>query len=294
MPGAFGAADPLFLLLAALAAEAYFGGVAWSRRTGSGAGLWPWPRRRFVELLRGLQARLDRPGRSAKALTVRGACLAGLTLAAALAAGALLGLFTRHYPFAWAVELLLLFAALRLRRSHRSAQLILADLEREAPEAARERLARLAAPDLSPGLLERLPRAGLAVTALTALERRFVDAAVAPALWFALLGLPGLLGWMAAQRTALTLDGPAVAEPGALGSRAFGRPAGLLLAALRWPPRQAAALLLLVVRRLRSAGPPVSPERALAESLDRVLFAGLLLGLLVAGAIVARLLLRQG
>jgi adenosylcobinamide-phosphate synthase len=213
-------------------------------------------------------------------------------LAAALAAGVLLGLFTRHYPFAWALELLLLVASIRLRRSHRLGRAVLSALERGDGQAARDALARLGARDLAPEAIQALPRQGLAVTARTLLERRLADGAVAPALWFGLLGLPGLVVWAASQRAALVLNGPPAAASPGLSTRAFGRPAALVAAVLRWPGARLATLLLALAGRLRSGRPPATPLDALAAALDRHALAGLLLAAAVVLPIVARLLLR--
>ncbi|MEX2631656.1 MAG: cobalamin biosynthesis protein [Tistlia sp.] len=286
MPGAYGAADPLLLLLAALAAEAYLGGLDWGLKG------WSWPWRRFAELLRALEQRLDRPERGAVTLAWRGALVAALVLAGALAAGALLGLFTRHYPFAWALELLLLFGALGLRRSHRRARSVLAALERDGGAAAREALVRLGAAELAPQAVEALPRQGLAVTAVTLLERRFADGAVAPALWFGLLGLPGLFAWAAVQRACLVLSGPSVAAARGPVSGAFGRPLARIQRLLRWPAARLADLLLALAGSLRSHRRPAAPLDALAAALDRHVLAGLLLGGSLVLLVVARLLLR--
>lgn len=282
MPGAFGAADPLFLLLAALAAEAYLGGFGW------GFGSWSWPRRRFAELLRGLQQRLDRPDLGERALAWRGGLLAAAVLLAALGAGQALALFTRHYPFAWALELLLLFGALRLRRNHRQAELLRQALARADAQGARAGLARLAAAELSPQRVERLPAEALPVTAATALERRFVDGAAAPALWFVLLGLPGLLGWMAIERAGLTLSGPALALPDP-----FGRPARRLLEILRWPAARLTDLLFALVERLQPTPPAKAPVELLVAAQRRHALSGLLLAAILGLLIVLRLLIRQ-
>lgn len=285
MPGAYGAVDPLFLLLAAFALEAYLGGFDWRLRS------WNWPRRRFAELIRGLQQRLDRPMRGAGALRRRGVLVAGLVLIAGVVAGGLLGLFTRHYPFAWALELLLLFAALRLRRNHQLGRRVLAALEREETQATRSWLSRLGAADLAFQTVESLPREGLAVTAATSLERRFADSAVAPAFWFTVLGLPGLFAWVAVQRARLTLAGPTGVSGGGSGSAEFVRASVLLFATLRWPPARVAEGLLFVARRLRGASAPRDPLDTLASALDRYLTGGLLLVVAVVILIAVRALL---
>lgn len=287
MPGAFGAADPLFLLLAALAAEAYLGSFEW------GLGGLSWPRRRFAELLRALQRRLDRPQRGRAALTLRGGLLAGAVLLAALAGGQALALFTRHYPFAWALELLLLFGALRLRRSHRQAERVQEALERGDAQAARAALALLAAADLPPQRVEALPPQALAATTAAALERRLADGGLAPSLWFVLLGLPGLLAWVAVQRARLVLAGPALAGGGAVGSEAFGRPPASLYRLLRWPAERLGEALHGLAARLRADAPPAVPGELLEGALARHRLASLLLAVGVLLLIVLRLLLRS-
>ncbi len=101
-PGSYGAADPLFLLLAALALEAYLGGPWIAER---------WylqPRKPVANLVAELDRRLNRADRKSLDLLLRGAVVTlGLSLAAYLA-GAVIEWFLVNYPFAWVFELLLL------------------------------------------------------------------------------------------------------------------------------------------------------------------------------------------
>src|SRR5690625_7583389 len=66
MPGTFGYADPLFLLIAALALEAYLGRGNWLGSLSRG------PRRWVARLARTLEQRLNRPERGAAERRRRG------------------------------------------------------------------------------------------------------------------------------------------------------------------------------------------------------------------------------
>lgn len=238
MPGAYGHADPLFLLLAALAVEAYLGRLGWFARALAG------PRGAAVRLARRLERRLNRPQRGLAERRRRGWIAALALLLAAAAAGWLLALFTRFYPFAWALELALLILLLRQRRSWQEAAAVAAALGRGDLQGARAATLRLAAGDLDPREAERLPAEALVDRAVAALGRRAGDGLVAPVFWYVLAGPGGL----ALQQAALLLG--RLYGGAALYDRAAAAPTGPFAAGalrlarlLQWLPERIAALL---------------------------------------------------
>lgn len=257
-PGAYGSADPLFLLLAALAIEAYLGGrlprLPWL----------PHPRRALSRAVAGLEARLNRRERTAAARRTRGVLVTAVLLSLAAAAGWLAMLLTRNYPFAWTLELLLLASLVSQRGTWRLAAALRTALADGSLERARRALAPLAADRLSPTAVEALDRAQLAPAGVAALGHRLGGDLAGPVLWYVALGLPGLF----LQQTALVLRRQ-LAAPGPFGAAASR--AGRVLAA----PGELLAGLLLAGAALfvpggrpgRALGAARRPERAIAAAL---------------------------
>lgn len=185
-PGAYGSADPLFLLLLALAIEAYIGDRPilgrWTRA----------PRRAAAALAHGLDRRLNRPQRGPGALRVRGWIAVLFIALVAFALGWLVTLFTRHYPFGWILEVLLLVTVVAQRSSWLRAKAVADALEGGGLVAAREALRRLPAERIDAAELERLDGRGLAMGALAGVASRLAGDLVAPTFWYVALGLPGV------------------------------------------------------------------------------------------------------
>lgn len=257
MPGAYGAADPLLLLFAALAFEAYLGGLGWLARLRARL------RRPYLRLAVWLRRRLDRQRRGARALLVRGLAVALLLTALAALAGWLLALFTRFYPFAWAVELFVLVSFLQQRSIWRDVAMVRAALAAGSPLQAGNPLAHLAAGEIEPRALERLRPAQLVAATLTAQARRFADSLVAPVFWYVLLGLPGLFVQQALRLLASLYGGA-----GAATAAPFAQPAGLLDRAVGWLPLRLAALLLVVAALFVPEARPGAALRGLPRARD--------------------------
>jgi adenosylcobinamide-phosphate synthase len=221
LPGAFGAADPLILLLLAMAVEGYLGGMRLD-------GLLRPARARLVGVARRLQAKLDRPQRGRRTRVVRGWIVAVALLLPPLALGLAVEPVTRTLPFAVLLELPLVAALVRQRGAWQAAAGVRDALLAGSRQQAEAALARLDPP--------QAVGSGLPLVARTAeaLGARFADAAVAPAMAYLLLGLPGLLAAAALRLLARLYgdDGP------------FGAGARVLQDILFWPARRLAALLL--------------------------------------------------
>lgn len=246
-PGAYGAADPLFLLLIALAVEAYLGGRAFRLR-------WlPHPRAALAVALAEVEQRLNRPERGARALVARGILVAAGVVIATVGSGALLGWITRQYPFAWVIEIALLFMLLDQRVTWLRAVGVRGALATGSLVRAREALRPLVAEDVSPSAIEGLDQAAIIAASLAGLGRRFADRLIAPVFWYVVLGLPGLL-----LQQGLLAGSVALQRSGR-----FGAPMARLHRLVTVLPRLIACALLAVAALFVPAGRPLAALRAL-------------------------------
>lgn len=234
-PGAWGAADPLFLLLIALGIEGYLGGralrFAW---TGN-------PRRALAMLCLDLARRLNRPERPAAARRRRGALVAGSLALAAMALGWVLGLVTRNYPFAWTLEWFLLVLLIDQRATWRLGAAVQDALASGSLVRAREVLRPLTAEAQTPLALDTLGLAGIVEGTLAGLGRRFAGRLMAPVVWYVALGLPGLFLQQTAYVMAATLS---LRDSGGPGAGPYGDGALSLARAVAWPADVLGVLLL--------------------------------------------------
>ncbi|MFQ5774798.1 MAG: cobalamin biosynthesis protein [Kiloniellaceae bacterium] len=242
-PGAYGAADPLFLLLIALAVEAYLGDRPLRLR-------WmPNPRRAVAAAVLELDRRLDRPERGARALRTRGAVVAAALALGALGLGWLAALVTRHYPFAWVAELFLLILLVEQRGTWRHAAALGEALRAGSLVRAREALRPLVVERLGPGELDALGAAALVEAALSALGRRFAARLAGPVFWYVLLGLPGLFLQQAVLVMAVTLGA---------GAGPFGEAARTLARAVAFVPGYLSGLVLAAAAAFVPGGRPAA------------------------------------
>ncbi|MBK1696970.1 cobalamin biosynthesis protein [Rhodovibrio salinarum] len=261
--GAYGANDPLFLLLAALAVEAYVGDViARLPRV-------PHPRALLARLAGRLGFRLNRPQRGRRALVLRGLFVVIALALGAAVIGWALAAFTRVYPFAWIIELFLLVALIGQNGVLSGLKSVADGLATGSAERTRAALRPLAGERLAPDQLERLDLRGLSIAALDGGARRAVSAAFAPVLFYILLGLPGLM----AQQTVWTLACVVANsnKPGGSGL-GFGREGDFALAAVKldaalaWVPDKVAGLLFAGAAAFVPGAHPVTALRRLPRA----------------------------
>jgi adenosylcobinamide-phosphate synthase len=266
-PGAYGATDPLFLLLAALALEAYLGGPWIGERR------YLQPRRPVVNLVTELERRLNRPDRSGLDLLLRGAVFAtGLSLAAC-ALGWSVEWALLHYPFAWVFEVFLLALIVAQRTPCVQAAAVSSALAGGSMIAAQEALRPLVPGRVASDILDRLDRRGIVAATIDGLVRAFALQVVAPVFWFALLGLSGVFLQQAVRTAAAYLsaralrstagDRVAVPAPVALGQAEFAMTALRLDTALCFLPMLVAAILLIAAAAFI---PGCSPRGAMARA----------------------------
>jgi adenosylcobinamide-phosphate synthase len=247
-PGVYGSAEPLFLLLMALAIEAYLGGLSLR------GGWLPRPRRAFARGVLAVERRLNRPERSAADRRLRGTVACLFLAVLALVVGAVAGLLTRHYPFAWAIELFFLPLILSQRGTWRRGTAVADALKEGSLIKAREALRPLVRERIDAARLDGLDGAGIIEVTIAGIALRFTALLVGPVLWYVLLGLPGLLLQQAAYVMDLTL-----------GRRAgeFGLAAERLQRIVSAPSRALAALLLAAAAAFVPGGKPLAAVRCL-------------------------------
>ena len=248
-PGIYGTAEPLFLLLMALAIEAYLGGLS------VGGGWLPQPRRAFARLVRDVERRLNRPERSAADRRWRGIVVtAGLALGA-LGIGAAAGLLSRYYPFAWVVELLFLPLLLSQRGTWRRGAAVADALKDGSLIRAREALRPLVHERTDTARLDGLDAPGFIEVAIAGIGMRFAALLVGPVLWYVVLGLPGMFLQQAAHVMALSLAGQA---------GEFGNAAARLDRLVAAPAQILAALFLAAAAAFIPGGRPLAALRCLS------------------------------
>jgi adenosylcobinamide-phosphate synthase len=180
-----GPVDPLVILLVALFVDAF-------------AGEWG-PVFRYIAhpvaaigaLIGALEKRLNREQRSAMDRRLRGLIVVLFVAALCAAIGWAILLATRAGRFGWLVELAVV-ALLLAQRSLFDHVLAVATGLESGVEGGRKAVARIVGRDP-----ETLDAPGVARAALESLFENFADGVVAPAFWYVVAGLPGLMAYKA-------------------------------------------------------------------------------------------------
>jgi adenosylcobinamide-phosphate synthase len=181
----FAASDRALVLLIALAAEAVVP-LSW---------LWDrvsHPVAAFGNLVDTFDRRLNREGRSARNRFARGALVTVMLVALAAAVGYGLEWGLRVIPNGWIGEVVILVVMLAQRSLFEHVRSVTRALERGGLERGRAAVARIVGRDVM-----ALDDHGVARAAIESLAENFSDAVVAPAFWYLVLGLPGLLAYKA-------------------------------------------------------------------------------------------------
>jgi adenosylcobinamide-phosphate synthase len=186
-----GAVDPLLILLLALALDLLIGDLTAFWR------IVPHPVSWVGAAVAYFDARLNREHRSPRARRVRGALTVALLVAAAACAGFGLAAVLGVLRFGWVIEAVVVAMLLAQKSLFAHVAVVAAALQRDGLGAARAAVAAIVGRDP-----ESLDAHGVARAAIESLAENFSDGVVAPALWYALLGLPGLFVY----KTANTLD----------------------------------------------------------------------------------------
>jgi adenosylcobinamide-phosphate synthase len=187
-----GAADPLLILLLALALDLVFGDLP---------AVWryvPHPVAWVGAAIGWLDRRLNREERSATVRRARGAVCVVLLVGAAVALGVLLHRALGALRFGFVIEAVIVAVLLAQKSLFDHVAAVAAALQSAGGLAAgREAVRRIVGRDA-----ESLDAHGVARAAIESLAENFSDGVVAPVLWYVVFGLPGLFLY----KTANTLD----------------------------------------------------------------------------------------
>ena len=234
--------------LAVLVAALFLDGALPERR-------WPfsWPGhpvRLFGAVIAHLDRMLNWPTRGPAQNLVWGAVAAFIVVAGAALSGLALHVLANSVPFGWVVELAAVVALLAQRSLFAHVRRVERPLARGDLEGARHTVSHIVGRDP-----RSLDRHGVARAAVESLVENFSDDVIAPALFYAVFGLPGLFAYKAAN----TLDSM-------LGHRSprhlyFGRASARLDDVLNFVPARLSAILLAAAAVFV---PGARPSRALA------------------------------
>ncbi|WP_207479248.1 adenosylcobinamide-phosphate synthase CbiB [Arenibaculum pallidiluteum] len=174
-------ASHLPVLLLALALDALFGEPAWLYAR------IPHPVVLFGRLIGWLDRKLNRAQRSFEERRMRGVLAVAFLAAVAVLPALWLDRLLHALPLGWAAEALLASTLIAQRSLHDHVAAVAAGLEDAGLRGGRRAVAMIVGRDP-----DSLDEAGVARAAIESCAENFSDGVVAPVLWFALLGLPGL------------------------------------------------------------------------------------------------------
>ncbi|WP_419902710.1 cobalamin biosynthesis protein [Kiloniella sp.] len=186
MPGVYGSAEPLILLLLALGVEALYGGASTIER-------WlPRPRRLMAIFVSKFDGALNRSSTST-AVSVFNGMVSVLLLTGMFAAlGYAFSFITRNAPFLWLIEVIVIAFCLDYRAHQVRLRRVRKALALKSLVTARGELYPLVSALFRITDLNRLDESQLAAASVGGMARGFVTGFAAPSLWYGLLGLPGL------------------------------------------------------------------------------------------------------
>jgi adenosylcobinamide-phosphate synthase len=184
-------ARPLLVLAAALLLDAFFGEFPLLFR------LLPHPVALVGRAIAALDRRLNRETRPERDRFVRGIVTVLLLGLAAIGAGLVVAWFCHVVGYGWALETLIVAVLLAQRSLFDHVASVERALSVRGLAAGRDAVRHIVGRDPA-----SLDGHGVARAAIESLAENFSDGVVAPALWYALLGLPGLFLY----KTVNTLD----------------------------------------------------------------------------------------
>jgi adenosylcobinamide-phosphate synthase len=183
--------DPLLLLLAALVLDPVVGELPGAVR------FLPHPIRLVGRVIAWFDTRLNREKRGERARLVRGIFTVVVLIAGAASMGFALAVVLRALRFGWAIEIVIVSVLLAQRSLFDHVAAVAVGLTEGGLSGGREAVRHIVGRDP-----QSLDEYGVARAAIESLAENFSDGVVAPALWYALFGLPGLFVY----KTANTLD----------------------------------------------------------------------------------------
>ena len=173
----------LFLLLAALVLDWYFGepDALWSRL--------PHPVVLFGKAVSWVDNRFNEEGDSKGAKYRKGSISICLLIFVALVCGVIVNWIAGMFgPFGWTIELFIVFSLLAQRSLHDHVLAVADGLRDDGLEGGRSAISMIVGRD--PQLLDQ---PGICRAGIESLAENFSDGVVAPAFWYLIFGLPGIL-----------------------------------------------------------------------------------------------------
>ena len=236
------------VLLAALLLDALVGDPRWLFRH------LPHPVALIGGLVGWLDRRLNRPERTEASRAMRGLVVTLFVAAVAGATGWLVAIYAGPWRYGWIVELLLVTLLVAQRSLFDHVRDVARALDRDGIAGGRVAVAHIVGRDPA-----RLDKHGVARAAIESLAENFADGVVAPALWYLLFGLPGLLVYKAVN----TMDSM-------IGHRtprhtAFGRVAARADDLMNWLPARIAGVMIVLAALFAPAGRPAGAFRVMAR-----------------------------
>jgi adenosylcobinamide-phosphate synthase len=236
----------ILLLPLALAIEAASGDFTWM------LGPAHHPVGLLGRLIGAFDRRLNRPQRGERDRLVRGIVVVVLIVALAAVVGWALHWLSRGLAYGFVLELVCVVALLCQRSLYRHVRAVALGLERDGTAGGRRAVAHIVGRDP-----KTLDSPGIARAAIESAAENFGDGVVAPAFWYALLGLPGLFAYKAVN-TLDSMIGHRTEQ-----YRAFGMAAARLDDALSYLPARLAALLLAAAALFVPTGRPGAALRVM-------------------------------
>lgn len=233
--------DPLFILLAGLALDAVAGDMRPLFR------LVPHPVVAVGGLIGFLDRRLNRESRTAEARRLRGVIVVIAVVALAALCGWLILSVTRRWTWGWLVEVFLVGVLVAQRSLYQHVFAVCRALETGGVSAGRDAVRHIVGRDPN-----SLDEHGVARAAIESLFENFADGVVAPAFWYVLFGLPGLMAFKAVN----TLDSM-------IGHRSpryldFGAAAARLDTAANFVPARLSGLIIALAALVVPKGNPAA------------------------------------
>lgn len=180
------APDGLWLLLAALALDALVGDPDWLWRRLPHPVVW------IGNGIAWLDGRMNRPTHAAGRRRALGVAAIALIAGGAATAGAALHAILAQVPFGWLGEIVVAAVLLAQRSLYEHVAAVAAGFRDAGLPGARRAVSMIVGRDP-----ERLDEPGVCRAAIESLAENFSDGIVAPAFWFAVAGLPGMLAYKA-------------------------------------------------------------------------------------------------
>lgn len=256
------------ILLAALALDAALGemGPVFRRL--------PHPAVLIGRAVAAFERALNRPGLAPDALRWRGATTVIVLVVLAGGVGLAIAMFARASPWLWPVEALAVAILLAQRSLYVHVQAVADGLDRDGLDGGRDAVRHIVGRDPM-----SLDAHGVGRAAVESLAENFSDAVIAPAFWYLVLGLPGILAYktintldsMIGHKTARYLHfGMVAARLDDLVNLVPARLSGLWIAIAALPRGRFAAAIRSMQRDARTHRSPNAgwPEAAMAGALN--------------------------